>query len=1217
MIRQNKFHNFGGYFIELLQVLSFSNSLIKEEEKEEDKDKGILGVEIKDPALDLDLYFIEISLLNQNIYLDRYQSVLKYVAANYPEFCKKKINLIVSSYWSNLETIQVNYQVVNQFSDLFGEIIKSLNDLEFLSIKEHVWNSLLKAFLVLPPPRLPAQQQNSESNTDNQETIYYQMLERLKKTFVIEKYAIRTKQILNSMSNLVFEYLGKADYIKEDVFSSVKKFLGKIIYSIKLLRNSFVKPLINHLFITDSVLNPYRKLVQTTLTFVNDIISVFKNQDQDINLIDYIVSCVKLYRRGFKILENMLLTHSNQISNDTIASIISTIHVLIIDSRDNYSFIYKKSIGDKEPSVGNDTVLNIILGDPLLSLLNTMVKLFPDQEYRIILNYLNFDCQSYFYNKLETNIETSNITTNSTLSNILLLKILKIIIFQSTKLSKTRDFHWKVSLSLISKQFFQWVSVLISEYEIENLPILSRFNTEHPYCLLKKIKSLDSKYFDLMEKNEHFSQFLAHSHSLILREERILEESFKNNITNLDSLFKNLKSIHFYGSLTEKSIKILNYATQLETIEFKQIPFTLKFIRSSSSIYPVRVLVPILSSLVINSVGLRSHILKGNDISRLRNLNLHSVGILGPKVFFPSLDSIDSNNNGSGGGSSSKESGSGGHAHSIDIFSSGSKNGNYTPIPKMKMFSIAILSLCDTINSASIFPYVNFMVEDFNLTGNEKTLGFLSGLVNGNVAVSKTMVGEITDSSNQARAFTIVGLAWSVGAILAPLIGGVSSNVCKSYPKRFDPNSLLCIYPYLLPNIICAVFSIFGFILVSIYLTESKSFTIKYSKLSPRDSKKNPVISAIKDRIDAIITTIQHIAKQVSKNLINKYSKQVDQDYEEENATQVDDKDRNESGKATDGASNETSRRPAHGMRRDESFLALVEEEQDLQDDELEEEDLAIENPRTLKELCFDKSVLNSCIAYAVLGLIFVIFDEVFPVWSPLVRRIDPITGKPSGGGFGFNSKDIGVLQSCGGVFALFIQLLILPYLASRFGMLKCFRMALLVVIPSWILLPEISRLVILPAGAPENMKPHHSLGFWFLLFPTYMVQSFANEVAFIAIIVMISNSCLPKDMALVNSIGQGLVSVSRTFGPVVGSSLLAFFLSHSFPYPLDYHFIFVLLTILTVILFIFSFSLPKSLNHTKEQELINLKQMEESSITSKGIVIVSQDQNLQHQHKN
>jgi hypothetical protein len=51
----------------------------------------------------------------------------------------------------------------------------------------------------------------------------------------------------------------------------------------------------------------------------------------------------------------------------------------------------------------------------------------------------------------------------------------------------------------------------------------------------------------------------------------------------------------------------------------------------------------------------------------------------------------------------------------------------------------------------------------------------LAGALNGNVAVVKAAIGDITDETNSAEAFALFGLTWTIGGI----IGWVSSNVYR------------------------------------------------------------------------------------------------------------------------------------------------------------------------------------------------------------------------------------------------------------------------------------------------------------------------------------------------------------------------------------------------------------------------------------------------------
>ncbi|THH06753.1 hypothetical protein EW145_g3866 [Phellinidium pouzarii] len=187
-----------------------------------------------------------------------------------------------------------------------------------------------------------------------------------------------------------------------------------------------------------------------------------------------------------------------------------------------------------------------------------------------------------------------------------------------------------------------------------------------------------------------------------------------------------------------------------------------------------------------------------------------------------------------------------------------------TPLPKTQLVVLCLVRLADPVAFTQLFPYVNDMMARFNVAEPEKTgfysglvesifafsqlltiyqwasisdrtgrkpvvllgtigiafstilLGFsrtfagmliarsLAGLFSGNVAVMHSVLGELTDSTNQALAYPIYGLCWPIGVIIGPLIGGVFSDAAQKYPKWFG-TALFEAYPYLLPCLVVAV----------------------------------------------------------------------------------------------------------------------------------------------------------------------------------------------------------------------------------------------------------------------------------------------------------------------------------------------------------------------------------------------------------------------------
>ncbi|KAL8933181.1 MAG: hypothetical protein Q9211_005922 [Gyalolechia sp. 1 TL-2023] len=90
----------------------------------------------------------------------------------------------------------------------------------------------------------------------------------------------------------------------------------------------------------------------------------------------------------------------------------------------------------------------------------------------------------------------------------------------------------------------------------------------------------------------------------------------------------------------------------------------------------------------------------------------------------------------------------------------------------------------------------------------------IMGLVNGNQGVVSTCLGEITDRTNQSRAFVYLPVIYGLGGITGPLLGGTLVK-SGSRPSKHDP------YPYLLPNLVSAAVLLIDLVLTMIYLEES------------------------------------------------------------------------------------------------------------------------------------------------------------------------------------------------------------------------------------------------------------------------------------------------------------------------------------------------------------------------------------------------------------
>ncbi|KAE9402492.1 member of major facilitator superfamily multidrug-resistance, DHA1 sub-family [Gymnopus androsaceus JB14] len=132
----------------------------------------------------------------------------------------------------------------------------------------------------------------------------------------------------------------------------------------------------------------------------------------------------------------------------------------------------------------------------------------------------------------------------------------------------------------------------------------------------------------------------------------------------------------------------------------------------------------------------------------------------------------------------------------------------------------------------------------------------LSGALNGNIGVIKSIMADMTDATNISQAYAYFPIAWSTGGVLGVsynrLIGGGLANPTRQYPHLFGDNEFLKKYPYFLPCAVPATVSAIAWLVTFMFLKE----TVQAPTLSlPRlfRSKKPTSLSAASDINDVPI----------------------------------------------------------------------------------------------------------------------------------------------------------------------------------------------------------------------------------------------------------------------------------------------------------------------------------------------------------------------------
>ncbi|KAK3997394.1 major facilitator superfamily domain-containing protein [Cladorrhinum sp. PSN332] len=166
----------------------------------------------------------------------------------------------------------------------------------------------------------------------------------------------------------------------------------------------------------------------------------------------------------------------------------------------------------------------------------------------------------------------------------------------------------------------------------------------------------------------------------------------------------------------------------------------------------------------------------------------------------------------------------------------------------------------------------------------------IGGLLNGNIAVIQTMVGElVTKPEHEPKAYSIMPFVWSVGTIIGPMIGGLFADPHENYPHLFPAGSLFQRFPYLLPNLICAalllVSILAGYFLLEethpdmqprIFLPEDTFLSENTPLIETSDAMKRPAVDLRDDNYGSMRgRDVTQPPKQVNNTTASIFSKRI------------------------------------------------------------------------------------------------------------------------------------------------------------------------------------------------------------------------------------------------------------------------------------------------------------------------------------------------------
>ncbi|KAJ7618704.1 hypothetical protein FB45DRAFT_872102 [Roridomyces roridus] len=150
-----------------------------------------------------------------------------------------------------------------------------------------------------------------------------------------------------------------------------------------------------------------------------------------------------------------------------------------------------------------------------------------------------------------------------------------------------------------------------------------------------------------------------------------------------------------------------------------------------------------------------------------------------------------------------------------------------TPLPALSMVVLSITLLGEFLSANVSMPFILFMVKGFGELKDDAEIAFWTGILvsaffltqfltailwgifAGAVGVARGAVSSVTDSTNEARAYAILGFCWGLGGVAGAIVGGSFESPAVKWPEVFG-QTLFHTYPYLLPCAVAASVTLAG-----------------------------------------------------------------------------------------------------------------------------------------------------------------------------------------------------------------------------------------------------------------------------------------------------------------------------------------------------------------------------------------------------------------------
>ncbi|KAF2722268.1 MFS general substrate transporter [Polychaeton citri CBS 116435] len=367
----------------------------------------------------------------------------------------------------------------------------------------------------------------------------------------------------------------------------------------------------------------------------------------------------------------------------------------------------------------------------------------------------------------------------------------------------------------------------------------------------------------------------------------------------------------------------------------------------------------------------------------------------------------------------------------------------------------------------------------------------MMGLVNGNAGVISTCLGEITDRSNQSRAFTYLPVIYGLGGITGPIVGGLLVFPMNPFkPDQKNP------YPYLAPNLVSAVVLVVDFVLTMIFLEESLQ---EARNLPPFQKRVGNLFSWIWQFTTSHRPTYMRHGKRTQKK--HQQHKNGSSALANGNNVASDDGPCEDDEDTASLSSSSSSTHETTSLLRNLSDVGV--------------------HPNLPASKVFNRDTILLLITFLIFQLSNISFNSLYPIFA----QGPPPTGRD------LNPEEIGVSLAFAGVITILFQIGIFGRLREKVGNKTSYRIGLAGFVVAFLLMPWV--------GYKDPDSTSSRVWLWIELGVALIIKTVAAVGGLTSALLLITNSA-PSHAVLgtLNGLAQTLSAAGRAVGPFISGSL-------------------------------------------------------------------------------